>query len=488
MENKVRMSFISIVSIIPKNKVLMKLKNLLSFSLSCLCLIATAQTVPTGQRLKDINPAVLVGAVLQTGNNDTKNVLTANTPIQNIFKREFNLGQATCYPAWDTWKGLKTYDFIEFNKSVNWFVANNMPVVAHLLAGQDTYFPDWYKTATYTVDELDSILEDYIRATITSNNNFDKVDYWNVVNESLRWNGTYYNTNATDPGCKLQNLGYEADLSGLAGTNKVLTQHPVYIRKAFEYARKYTNKKLELRDYGAEFWGDAKTKAFYQLAKHLKNSGVPIDAVGLQCHLDIGKTYDWSRLKQTIQEFRKLGLEVYLTEIDYADKLKLWSPAKAEIQREQYKLMIKAAVEGGIQWICFWGVRDNWNQFWLYDNSPLLFANDLTTKTAYYGVQEGLTLSTPLGIEAFDRDSKSLQIFPNPAKNSINFQIEESLAIDCLVKIYNSNGTLILEKKVASSNQNFQIVLPNGLSAGMYIVNVSLPNSEQNWSSKLIIE
>ena len=43
--------------------------------------------------------------------------------------------------------------------------------------------------------------------------------------------------------------------------------------------------KLELRDYGIEFWdGSKKARAFYQLVKHLVNSGVPLDAVGFQGH------------------------------------------------------------------------------------------------------------------------------------------------------------------------------------------------------------
>lgn len=465
----------------------MKLKIVFSICLACINLIASAQTVPNGERLKDINPAVLIGSVLQTGYADTKNILTANTPIQNIYKREFNLGQATCYPAWDTWKGFKTYDFTEFNKSVNWFVANNMPVVAHLLAGQDTYFPNWFITNTYTAAELDSILEDYIRATITSNANSNKVEYWNVVNESLWWNGNYYNTNATDPGCKLQNMGYEPDLSGLTGTDVVHTQHPVYIRKAFEYARRHSNKKLELRDYGAEFWGDKKTKALYQLAKHLKNIGAPLDAVGLQCHFDNAKTYDWSKLKQTIQEYKKLGLEVYLTEVDFADEQKVWTPAKAEIQREQYKLMIKAAVEGGVKWICFWGVRDNWNPFWLLDKSPLLFANDLTTKPAYYGAQEGLILSKTLGNIEMEKDKKSLHIYPNPAKNNINFILDESLKGNIVFKLLNSTGAVLMKKEIISNNEPMKMGLPDNLSAGIYFVNVSSPISKQDWTSKLII-
>ncbi len=468
----------------------MTLNKKIAFGLLLFSISASAQVLPTGQRLKDINPAVLIGATLQTGNKDTRDVLTANTPIQNIFKREFNLGQATCYPAWDTWKGLKIYDFTEFNKSVNWFVANKMPVVAHLLAGQDSYFPEWFKTGTYTAVELDSMLVDYIRATIRSNNNFEKVDYWNVVNESIWWNGNYYNTNTTDPGCKFQNMGYEPDRSGLTGTDQIHTQHPVYIRKAFEYARRYTNKKLELRDYGAEFWGDKKAKSLYQLARHLKNSGVPLDAVGLQGHFDISKTYDWSKLKRTISEYKKLGLEVYITEIDYADKLKLWTPEKAEIQRQQYKLMIKASVEAGVNWLCFWGVRDNWNQFWLLDNSPLLFASDLSVKPAYYGVQEGLNLSLNTAIEEvnIDSDSKVLQIYPNPAKNSVNILLKETSTGSYKFTLTSSIGVEVLKKNIVANQAPIDISLPNDLNAGIYFVKVWSPSSMQNWTTKLVID
>ncbi len=354
---------------------------------------ASAQTLLNGQRLKNINPNVLVGAILQNGFGDAKDILDAKSAIQKIFKSEFNLGQTTCYPAWSTWKGLKDYDLAPFNQTVNWLVNNHIQVAAHLLAGPDNYYPQWYKTANYTTAELDTILIDYIRAAITSNGNNTKVAYWNVVNESLGGNNTYYNPNNADKKalrCKLQELGMEEDKSGLTGADKVHSSHPVYIRKAFQYARKYTKTKLELRDYNAEFWGESKSKAFYQLVKHLINSGTPIDAVGLQGHFDLAKANNWIKLKQTIQEYKKLGLEVYITELDLADKTKKWSPEKAQLQKEQYRLMMKAIVEGGANWVCFWGVRDNWNKFWLFDNSPLLFTNDLNPKPAYYGVQEGL--------------------------------------------------------------------------------------------------
>ncbi len=369
------------------------IKKILAALIFSLNLTAQSQTVPTGKRLKEVNPNILIGATLQTGMVDTKNILFADSTIQTVFKREFNLGQTTCYPAWHTWIGFKTYDFKAFNQTVNWFVSNHIPVVAHLLAGPDNYYPQWYKNATYAKAELDTILIDFIRSAILSNNNSEKVDYWNVVNESIWHNGHYYNSNDKDLRCKLQELGMEIDRSGLTGEAKVHDMHPVYIRKAFEYARKYTNKKLELRDYGAEFWGTTKSKAFYQLVKHLLNSGTPLDAVGLQGHFDLSKTNDWSKLKQTIQEYKKLGLEVYISELDFADKLKIWTPEKAEQQKEQYKLMMQAFVEGGVKWVSFWGVRDNCNRSWLFDQSPLLFGYNFNPKPAYYGVQEGLNIT-----------------------------------------------------------------------------------------------
>jgi len=161
--------------------------------LSTFYLFSAAQTLPEGQRLKDINPAILIGATFQTGFGDTKELVIANSVIQTVFNREFNLGQTTCYPAWYTWKGLKDYDFAPFNQTVNWIVSNNIPVVAHLLAGPDNYYPQWYKTAAYTTAELDTILIDYIRSAMHSNSNSEKVDYWNVVKETPLWKGHFYN-------------------------------------------------------------------------------------------------------------------------------------------------------------------------------------------------------------------------------------------------------------------------------------------------------
>ena len=384
-----------------------------------------------------------------------------------MFKREFNLGQTTAYPGWETWTGLKQYDFTKFNQVVDYFYNNNIPVSAHLLAGPNTYYPEWFKTATYSNADLEGILEDYIKSTIQSNSNNTKVKYWNVANEALNWDGHYY-ANVAD--CKFQQLGWENDLSGLTGAAKVHQQHPVWVRKSLEMARKYTNNKIELRDYGTDFWGVSKSDAFYQLVKHLKNSGAPLDAVGLQGHFTLdNSSNDWSKLKQAILEYKKLGLEVYITEIDLADAAKSWSQDKALRQQEQYKQMIQAIVQGGADWICFWGLRDNWNLYWLYDQKPLPFDENLNPKPAYYGIQEGLKPSVVSALDGESTQQFSFELFPNPFSDAIYIDAEQEMEYE----IYDLVGTLMEKGKALQGS-----MLGRSLPQGLYTVKVKCENYE----------
>ena len=59
---------------------------------------------------------------------------------------------------------------------------------------------------------------------------------------------------------------------------------------------------------------NAKSTALYNLVKSLKDRGVPIDGVGLQAHLILGQVP--STLRQNIQRFADLGVDVAITELD----------------------------------------------------------------------------------------------------------------------------------------------------------------------------
>lgn len=369
----------------------MKTNLILSIKL-LLSLFLYTQNRPIPKNLKDVQSSVLIGVTLQSGMEDAKSIVEKKSKLGNLVKNEFNLIQTTCYPAWETWKGYKKYDFTGFNNVVNWSLQQNLPVAAHLLAGPNLYFPDWFKKANYLDTELDSLLYDFIESILNSNNNGKKIAYLNVVNECLQKDGTYsYINNKQNLRSKLEQLGSEPDKSGLRGADVINTSHPIYIRKAFEYANQFTNGKLELRDFGIEFWGEEKSKGFYQLVKHLINSGVPIDAIGFQGHFKADKFYDWDLMTKSILEYKKLGLEVYLTEIDMSTEDETLSKQTVyKLQKQQYKKMTQAALAGGIDWMCFWGIRDNWNAHWLYNKHPLLFGEHLNKKPAYYGIKEAL--------------------------------------------------------------------------------------------------
>ncbi|MEN9353344.1 MAG: hypothetical protein RL318_669 [Fibrobacterota bacterium] len=361
-----------------------------------------AQTLPSGKRLND--NGLLVGATAEAGSADKEGLFswTDAAKVKTVMAREFGLVQTTAYPAWGAWGGSGmssvTFNMADPNRVINWAEENGKKSAVHLLAGSPTYFPAWLNGGTWTVAQLDTLLNRWITYAMTNNGNAAKVDYWNVVNEAFMWSGYYWDSSSTENTNPWQKMGWEADKSGLTGTAKVYTQHPAYIRRAFEMARKHTSAKLELRDYGIEFWdGTRKSRAFYQLVKHLVNSGVPIDAVGFQGHFRTDLTYNWAKLQQAVQEYRKLGLEVYITEVDYGDADPIAAATSAHrtaswdtTQALGLYEFTKAATAGGANWICMWGVADNTNLYWRKGQSALLFDESYNAKGAYSRFRQGI--------------------------------------------------------------------------------------------------
>lgn len=311
---------------------------------------------------------------------------------KTIFDREANAGQVSWYTAWGGWSGPYAYDFSGLNEEINHLHERELPIMMHMFIGPDRYLPDWFKDRNWTNEEMEDMMKGLIQNTMQSNDNHTKVDVWNVVNEAIGWDGDYW-----DDTQWLQ-LGYEADASGLTGPDKVFDSIPIYIRRAFEYARLNTDKELELRDYnndGIESrWNNSeiKTKAFYQLARHLVNSNVPIDAVGFQGHFNIDVPATFSKLTETTQKFRALGLEVYITEMDAEqnDESTAWDATISKAQADYYYNYVTAGLEGGVKGIFTWGIRDDQDPWWRYGENPLLFDAEGNPKDSYYAVRQAL--------------------------------------------------------------------------------------------------
>lgn len=449
-------------------------KKLIHASVGSFMFLSSGISVAFGAGLSD--GGFLVGATAEVGSSTKEGLFNwkSSDNVQTVIKKEFGLVQTTSYPAWGVWTGSaqnpKTFDFTDLNKVINWAESNNKKSCVHLIAGSGTYFPTWFNTGNWTTAQVEDQFNSWITAVITSNSNNTKVDYWNVVNEPFTWDGKYWPDSTQ---CRWQQLGWEDDKSGLSGAAKVYTKHPVYIRKAFEKARSLTSAKLELRDYYIEFWDDSKkARAFYQLAKHLKNSGVPIDAVGFQGHFRLDYTYDWSKLNKAVKEYKALGLEVYLTELDYGDtdhiaaaKAPHWTTQLDNAQSTAYHDLVKAAVSGGANWICLWGVADNSNQYWRMGQNALLFNEQYQPKKAYESFKQGITDGKAMvNIEKKDLKSDNYPITVKSADNNLYVDLPVN---NGKVAIYSVSG-----KCIKRSYVNDKRLTINDLSHGMYFLQI----------------
>lgn len=332
---------------------------------------------------------------------DANGITPANNPKNEaICRTELNAIQPTVYPY--SWTYTTVPNLTKFKEWVNWGKQNNKKVMMHQLVAPNPYYPKWFVEGKWSAKELDEMLEFYIKSVVSSVG--DNVDVWNVVNECLNGGlsvGNEIGKFRPDNACVWVKMGWEADASELTGANKINDSIPVYLRKAFEYTRKYTNSELELRDYGIEFSdaSDRKLLAFYQLAKHLKNKGIVLGAVGFQCHnvgLNDFNIYgrNFVNLKNNIKKFKDLGLKVYLTEVDIAASNSFKdTPLSIELankQKNAYKLLIQEALLAKVDGIFFWGVADGVDSGWYPYNAPLLYDTDFDRKPAYYGVLEAL--------------------------------------------------------------------------------------------------
>ena len=437
---------------------------------------AFSQTVPTGNRLKDIGNSCKIGTMLNTGYHSSE-----------IANREFNVITATWYPEWGGWTGAGQYNFTKVNDIINWSENNGKTTIFHMFVGQDKYLPTWFKNGTYSNFEMDNLLKDLIYQTLESNNNKTKLNIINVANELFNSDGTYR-------AMKWNQMGWEADASGLSGDDKVNTQHPVFIGKAFQYCRDKSPAKLELRDYGvtstdATWGGVAKHKAFYQLIKHMQAKGYPLDAVSEQAHANVGCAVN-PTFQANLQKFKATGLEVYLSEVDCGVSGKYcyltWDETAKTKQQADFQKIVTQGLNAGVSVINFWGTNDG-DPSWRTNEHHLLFDANGNPKPAYYGVQTALqNLAT--GSESFhNHHDEEIKIIPNPVgKESFSILFNSGTDQMSRLSIYDLTGRLVYETNQIFGPDPVWISTGKVLLQSTYLVEIK--NKGKVATSKLMIQ
>jgi endo-1,4-beta-xylanase len=171
-----------------------------------------------------------------------------------------------------------------------------------------------------------------------------------------------------------------------------------YIAKIFQWAHEADpNAVLVYNDYNSENPG--KRDRIYTMVKKLLDEGVPVNAIGLQGHWNIGEPTE-QNLRDAIEKFSSLGVELQITELDVsiyegrADTVGVgFTPEREQKQIDLYKMAFRVFREykDVITGVTFWNVSDrgSWRdsrrgpQGKVY---PLLFDEKLQPKKAFWEV------------------------------------------------------------------------------------------------------
>ncbi len=181
-----------------------------------------------------------------------------------------------------------------------------------------------------------------------------------------------------------------------------------YIANAFFTARSAApSTMLVYNDYGFEFTrpdDEARRVALLRLLDRLLAAKAPIDAVGLQSHLQLGNgRFDPMVFRGFLREIATRGLRILITELDVLDLG--FNPTiagrDAEVAALYTAFLDTALDEPAVRSVVTWGLVDQYSWYNLWSDRmfkrwdrqptrPLLFDNAFHPKPAYYAVLQSL--------------------------------------------------------------------------------------------------
>ena len=238
------------------------------------------------------------------------------------------------------------FDFKSLDSVLRWARANGKAVRGHTLVWHKD-LPPWAQAALLEGPEraravlaahINGVL-DYTRAQLRD---------WDVVNEVVA-DPAGSDTPQAEPG----DLRASPWLAALG---------PSYIDTALRLARaRDATLRLTLNEYGIEEAtpaADEKRRRLLALVRGLLERGVPLDAVGLQSHLQLVKPFDPAVLTGFITALRDLGLAVLITELDVRES---WDapqelPARDALVAERTHAFVSTALAAGVRSVLCWGL------------------------------------------------------------------------------------------------------------------------------------
>jgi endo-1,4-beta-xylanase len=272
------------------------------------------------------------------------------------------------------------YNWEPADQIVNFAEANGLKVRGHTLC--------WHAQtgAWMFVDSLGNPaskelalqrLKDHITTVVSRYKG--RIYAWDVLNEVITDNDTAKSIYRQTPWLKLCGEEYIADI--------------------FRWAHEADpDAVLVYNDYNSENPG--KRDRIYTLVKRLLDEGVPVHAIGLQGHWDIGDPTE-QNLRDALDKFSSLGVELQITELDvmiYSSRTDTigigFTPEREQKQIDQYKMAFKVfrKYNKEITGVTFWNLSDRGS--WLDRRGPrgatkvypLLLDEKMQPKKAFWEV------------------------------------------------------------------------------------------------------
>ena len=290
------------------------------------------------------------------------------------------------------WAGLRptaeTFDFALAGKFLRFAALTGQRVRGHNLCWHEG-LPAWFKT-TVTKDNARQLLVQHIKTV--AGRYRGQIHSWDVVNE------------AVDP--------KDGRPDGLRKSPWLELVGPDYIELAFQTAAAADpGAKLTYNDYGIELdtpEQSIKRGQVLLLLRRLKARSIPIHAVGVQSHLKADGPQPGAGLVTLIREAGKLGLEVYVTEMDVNTRSVEGGPmvqdaAVARVFRDYLGMVLRepnvaAALTWGITSAHTWlnQSKESWSK--RPDGArqrPLPFDDDLRPTPAFMALREAMDGARP---------------------------------------------------------------------------------------------
>jgi endo-1,4-beta-xylanase len=291
---------------------------------------------------------ITFGAAVQSG------LLATDADYAEAFRRE----AAMLVPEWEgKWGALQptegAFDTTPLDAILSWAKVKDRLVRGHALIWHQ-HLPGWAEEALgQGADRALAVMQAHIRRVLAHTR--ASIRDWDVLNEVI----------ADPPGSDTPQAG----ASELRDSPFLRALGPRYIDEALRMARRADPLlRLTLNEYGIEEDTQAaeeKRRRLLALVRDLLARGVPLDAIGLQGHLQLAKPFRPEPLTALITALRQAGLSVLITELDIRETAHAPRElaARDALITERAYAFVSTALAAGVRTVFTWGLSDRYS--WL---------------------------------------------------------------------------------------------------------------------------